>query len=223
METINKEEVKKFWDGRADEYGKSTFQGITNFADEHKSITMDHIDKTELTKLVRKEKEVLDVGCGVGRLSFWLAKRSKKVIGIDYSDPLIEIAKYEAKKRKIKNVEFYCKSCTDIDLNKKFDLIIVFGLLIYMDEEDVIKTIQQLKQHLGKKGKIILKESVGTSGKYIVNKFSKELNAKYNAIYRTPEEIIKLFENNGLKLKYDKKLYQHRKETGVWLFIFKEN
>lgn len=222
MQRIDKDEVKRFWESRAQRYKKSTYQGITNFADDKKSIQMDKIDKIELDNLIVNEKEILDVGCGVGRLSFWLSSRADKVIGIDYAKPLIEIANKEAVRRNINNVEFLCEKCTNFELGRKFNTIIVFGLLIYMDDKDVIRTIKQLKKHLARDGRIILKESVGTSGRFLVlDKYSEELDAKYNAIYRTPKELIDMFENNGFKRTYDKKLYQHRKETGVWLFIFR--
>lgn len=50
--------------------------------------------------------KVLDVGCGTGNFSIKLAQRGCKVIGIDISDEMLDIARAKAKELKL-DIEFY--------------------------------------------------------------------------------------------------------------------
>ena len=135
---------------------------------------------------------------------------------------MIDIASKEAKKLGLKNVEFICASSYNFHYNEKFDVAVILGLFSYMNDNNVIKTIENISRHLKKGGKIILKESVGLEERFeVINKFSDELGTTYNSIYRTPETLIKLFEDNGYKMIYSKKFFQHRKETGMWFFEFR--
>ncbi len=64
-----------------------------------------------LVKLIFEEPiedyTILDVGCGSGALTFTLAKRAKRVIGIDISKDAIEEAKKIAGEKGYSNTSFY--------------------------------------------------------------------------------------------------------------------
>lgn len=51
---------------------------------------------------------VIDLYCGVGTISMFLARKAKKVIGIEIVDAAIQDAKRNAKLNGIDNIEFYC-------------------------------------------------------------------------------------------------------------------
>lgn len=51
---------------------------------------------------------VIDLYCGVGTISLFLARQAKKVIGIEIVEAAIENAKENAKMNNIENVEFVC-------------------------------------------------------------------------------------------------------------------
>ena len=55
-----------------------------------------------------KEDLVIDLYCGVGTISLFLAKAAKKVIGIEVVDAAIENAKANALRNHIDNVDFVC-------------------------------------------------------------------------------------------------------------------
>ena len=50
---------------------------------------------------------VIDAYCGTGTISLCLAKKAKRVIGIEIVKPAIEDAKKNAKKNHMENTEFY--------------------------------------------------------------------------------------------------------------------
>lgn len=55
---------------------------------------------------------VIDLYCGVGTISLFLAKQAKKVIGIEIVDAAIENAKENARLNNIDNVEFICSDAS---------------------------------------------------------------------------------------------------------------
>ena len=57
-------------------------------------------------------KNVLDVGCGTGRTSRYLASRGARVVGIDFSEKAIEIARKQSSGG---NPEFQVQSVFDLD------------------------------------------------------------------------------------------------------------
>src|ERR1700744_6717075 len=74
-----------------------------------------------------EEISLLEIGCGSGELIGNL-KGSHKV-GIDFSPGMIE----EGKKQ-FPGVEFHCMNAENIQLNEKFDLIILSNLVGYLDD-----------------------------------------------------------------------------------------
>ncbi|XP_062874188.1 tRNA (uracil-5-)-methyltransferase homolog A isoform X1 [Trichomycterus rosablanca] len=61
-----------------------------------------------------QESTVLDVCCGTGTIGISLAKRVKKVIGIELCQEAVEDAKVNAKANGLTNIEFHCGKAEDI-------------------------------------------------------------------------------------------------------------
>jgi SAM-dependent methyltransferase len=76
-----------------------------------------------------KHGKALDIGCGNGRNSFYLAQRGFEVNGVDFSNTSIEWGKQMAKEQSIK-VNFLCQSIFEFE-NKpeSFDFIYDSGCL----------------------------------------------------------------------------------------------
>lgn len=93
---------------------------------------------------------IADFGCGKGRHAIMLAKKGYGVIGIDYSDNLINKAIRDAKKYDINNVHFVKGDCRSINLEKKFDVLISLYDVIgtYVHYSDNMKIVQNLYDHL---------------------------------------------------------------------------
>lgn len=102
-------------------------------------------------------KKVLEIGCGTGYVSYYIAKKTGiQVIGSDLSETFIEAAK---KKYILPNLAFVI-----LDFNKastsvynKFDYIIGNGILhhLYYNLDEVLVTLKNL---LNPQGKIIFME-----------------------------------------------------------------
>ena len=68
---------------------------------------------------LRKSNLVLDLGCGLGRITMPLAKRGIKVIGVDISPILLAHARRHAEKNK--NIKFIREDMRYLDFDQLFD------------------------------------------------------------------------------------------------------
>lgn len=80
-----------------------------------------------VTDLVPENKKVVDAYCGIGALSLLLAKKSQKVIGIEFSADAIESANLNARLNHINNIEFIVGDAAQklASLNNEFDVLVI--------------------------------------------------------------------------------------------------
>lgn len=90
-----------------------------------------------------KDDFVLDMCCGNGIITTEMAKACHAIVGIDFSEPLINIA---GKYNKPENTTYYCMSVLDDgvkDIAKKpFTKIYMYEALQHFTEEDVLKLLR---------------------------------------------------------------------------------
>ncbi len=106
--------------------------------------------------LLPKDK-VFDLGCGFGRHSIELAKRSFNVTGIDISRSLLKIAKKEARRAKVKP-NFINKDIRKLKIRNEFVgaimMLNVFGIMSTEQEDEII--LENIYKSLRKRGKIFI-------------------------------------------------------------------
>ena len=90
---------------------------------------------------------ILEIGCGTGDLIANLKGNLK--IGIDFSPKMIEIAR-----RKYPLIEFQVMHAEKIELNQKFDLIILSNLIGYLS--DIQLVFHEIKKNCHSQTKIII-------------------------------------------------------------------
>ena len=91
-------------------------------------------------------KSVLDIGCGYGRLSFLIAQRAKKVVGIDMTARAIDVCNAYKKAMPFENVEFLnCDIESYQTKGELFDYIILGGVLEHLiNPTSIMKTISSI-------------------------------------------------------------------------------
>ena len=159
---------------------------------------------TEVKEILKqinwKSKRVLDVGCGTGNFVNEVSRRGVKyVLGIDYAEEAIKIAKTKYSK---KNLEFKTQDVKEID--DKFDVIVSIGTIEHMDKP--IDILKKLKKCLKPNGKIILTTPNWTNPRgYVLMTLHFLFNAPITLAdlhYLTPNEHLKMAKKLNMKMKW---------------------
>jgi len=148
------EEIRKFWDDKAIEYGE----------DGRATLGESYLRLLEIKTMIKqikyhKPRNVLDVGCGNGYSTKIYAKRfpSTQFIGMDYSEQMI----LNASKNQINNCTFIVGDVLNLNsfLEEKFDLILTQRCLQNLvDYESQYKAIKNLINQKAPKGMLLLME-----------------------------------------------------------------
>ncbi len=85
---------------------------------------------------------VLDIGCGNGALTYDVANKAKRLVGIDFNSENISIAK---KRYSRENVKYICgNALTDLP-KEKFDAIILSNVLEHIENRiDFLKVLKEI-------------------------------------------------------------------------------
>lgn len=80
-------------------------------------------------------QSVLDIGCGSGRFCLPLAKDKARIVGIDFSAPMLEIARRQAQEAGVaERCDFREGDFMQMNLEGPFDAILGIGLFDYIRE-----------------------------------------------------------------------------------------
>lgn len=113
-------------------------------------------------KLINKSSKVLDIGCGVGRLEYNLAKEVKLCVGIDIAPSMIALAKKYIKAENVDFITVNGKNLIDLK-NRQFDL--VFSIIVFQHlPRNIFKSyINDSYKHLRVGGKLFFQIPIYTS------------------------------------------------------------
>ena len=136
-------------------------------------------------------KNILELGCGTGRVAIPLAKEGFNVTGLDLSKEMLDVfrQKLDNLDDNVKNkVELIHESMAYFDLNKKFDLIVApfRAFQCLTDDKDIENSLNCIKNHLT------------DDGIFIINVFNPD-PSRMNENWRHPLKIQweRLDENTG--------------------------
>lgn len=132
-------------------------------------------------------RDVLEMACGTGNLSYYLAKNGYKLRAFDLSDEMLSQA-YD-KLSRYKNARIVKQDMVDFSFNEKFQAVIsICDSINYItDEEDLVKTFKNVYDHLEDGGIFI----------FDINSFYKIQNTLGNNIFlEDREEIFYTWENS---------------------------
>ncbi|MDR2835506.1 MAG: class I SAM-dependent methyltransferase [Bacteroidales bacterium] len=202
--TIQTEKVKQIFNEMSDEYD--------NLNDLYYSYTFSQIDKTlinyfQIDDTQSNKPLALDVGCGTGIQSLRLAKLGYKVIGIDISENLVNIAKQKLKNSGIDDAEFYLINAESIPFEDNFfDVVNCCGPTLPFIEKWQ-QTLSEISRVLKPNGKFLLE----VEGKWNFDIFWEVFNSIFFNILGYDEslkETLKHFKNirKGHHIDYSFKL-----------------
>ena len=209
MNTINKKEIEKFskiaaewWDPN----GK--FKPLHKFNPVRIKYIKDNIIKKfnlNSSNKPLKTINILDIGCGGGLLSEPMSRLGANVVGIDASKKNIEVAKFHAKKNKLK-INYICASPEILKIQKKFDVILSMEIVEHV--EDINFFIKKSSELLKKNGLMFIATLNKTLKSYMFAIVGAEYILRWLPIgthdwnkFIKPDELIKITKINNLKLE----------------------
>lgn len=106
-------------------------------------------------KYNRSPKDILEMACGTGNLTCYLAKKRYNLIAFDLSPEMLTKA-YD-KLRKFKNVKLLKQNMVHFNIDKKFDAVVsICDSINYIrDSEDLLSSFNNVYKHLKDDGLFI--------------------------------------------------------------------
>lgn len=102
-------------------------------------------------KYFHSERHVLDVGCGMGRDTFWLSQNGFPAIGVDASEGMIN----EARKR-FPDLKFIIASLPEMYVGARFDNILCSAVLMHIPSTSLEESLYSLVETLSLNGRMVL-------------------------------------------------------------------
>lgn len=146
---IDNDSTKEFWENRANNINNlqtvllgSDKTGIEqNTRNEHEKLIVESVVKQI------QNPRILDIGCGIGRWAENLINQFDYYAGVDFSEGFID---YASKKfGKNENIKFYNSSILELDdtiLSSNFNFIICTGVLMYINDANILKIFDFFKR-----------------------------------------------------------------------------
>ncbi|NIM45393.1 MAG: methyltransferase domain-containing protein [Nitrososphaeria archaeon] len=96
-----------------------------------------------------KFRDVLDLGCGVGRHCVYLAENGFDVVGLDVSGSALRTAKEWIREKRLANADFILGSMTDIPFGDcRFDAVISASVVHHAIKEQIRKAVTEIHRVL---------------------------------------------------------------------------
>lgn len=201
------------------------------------AVSRDMQEKKKIRSILtwKEKEEILDIGCGIGRWGEEIGKMGFRYIGIDYSENLLQVAEENLKKYRgttelLKDsFQHFVVGLKERGLPDTYDKIFVNGVMMYLNDGDLMTAMDDVGKVSKEKCQIYFKESMALEERLTLNEFySDSLTQEYTVIYRSIKEYKNLFtrmliERYGFHIKeegllFDKDLMNHI-ETADYYFV----
>lgn len=126
---------------------------FTDFAVRALTLNLFVVRKLLKTYFENKTKRVLDLGCGIGTMAPLF--HPSKYIGIDIDADAIEYAK-----KCHRQYKFGIADATNFNLHKKFDTVLMVGVLHHLSDSNVASTLKCVSGHIRGDGNLVIIEAI---------------------------------------------------------------
>ena len=134
---------------------------------------------------------VLDLGSGIGCWTEYFAQRFARVVAVEASRPLFEAM--EQRCRPLVNVEMIHGDVMLFQPENQYEVIFLGGMLMYLNEEDVISLLGKLIPSLQPGGIVLCRETTVRQG-------TTTRQGDYQAVYRSVADYERIFADSELSV-----------------------
>ncbi len=177
----------------------------------NKTRDLDHIATIETLKKLNFNT-VLELGCGTGKNTEWLIQQAEQIIGLDFSEKMLEKARQKITSSKVQFIK--------TDLNQKWEIATDYADLITSSLtlehiKDLSVIFEQAAQKLQEKGKFFIcelhpiKQYLGSKAQYDTEQGIQDLEVY---IHHT-SDYIDAAQKFGFKLLELKEWFDQENET----------
>ena len=233
--TLDREKVLKFWTSRALKEFSGDIKNSANLEDDSDlSKIKVQLENEKVQQYLLKtdlKGHALDLGSGFGYWSRKISRYYETVTGVDFSKEMYDIATDELEEEYRGKVKFVYSTAQHFnETKKKFSFVFISGLLIYLNDKDLKKLIDNIYKYTEEGAYVVLRDGTALNEQYeINNKFSENLQAHYSALYRTRQSYFKFFKQGGFTLLKDEDMFDEGHvlnkflETRLRIYLFKKN
>jgi trans-aconitate methyltransferase len=144
-----------------------------------------------LTNEMDEDGCVLDLGSGIGYWTEYFAQRFARVTAVEASRPLFEAMEKQC--ASYNNVNSIHGDVLLFQPEDQYDVIFLGGMLMYLNEEDVISLLKNITLSLRTGGMILCRETTVRQG--VVAR-----QGEYQAVYRSVDVYQRIFAECGLSV-----------------------
>jgi len=191
-------------------------EGYDELLDVTKKIFFD-LKKSENDSAKNEIKNVLDVGCGPGAYCKFFKEQGLEVLGVDYSENTISVAK-----NKYSEINFKVEDGYNLSFdNKTFDLVISIGALQCLyDHEKFVNELIRVSKKFVIISTLYRQRKSSDPFKILAKQLKKDSwpTREYH-----PSELIELFEKANFKTKIIKKNGKKLIKDGFFVIAERKN
>ena len=153
---------------------------------------------------------ILDAGCGSGRNIALLAPMVKQVVGVDYSDQMIQRAQERVSTDGLSNVKLIEGAVTKLEFPaNSFNKVVCASVLQYLDDENCALAIREMIRVCKPGGTLVIHAKNGTSLyglslkclRPIARLIGRQMKPEYYRSRRWHERTVEM--EGGVQVDYD--------------------
>jgi len=191
-----------------------------NLATHYKEDDTILFDTGLIEQYIDSSSTVLDLGCGPGRTTNVLESKVSYIKAVDKQRAFLDFCNNSPK---IETVE---SDLTEFHDNKQYDVILLFGIFNYFNDDEVKTIYNNCFAMLKDNGVMLVKHACGVEEDVIIDHYSEQIDDWYHVLYRHTSKDELLLQQSGFETTMID-IYPERlnpwKNTHYYAFVAKKD
>ncbi|MTH16756.1 class I SAM-dependent methyltransferase [Flavobacterium sp. LC2016-01] len=166
----------------------------------------------DFSQKIKPNGNILDIGCGTGNpIAKYFSENYHSVIGIDFSEKMIEIAKSQ----EIKNAQFIVSDFFDFETDKKFDGIIAWDSLFHFPKKRQEEIYSKVYNLLLPNGYFLFTHGKEKDDEHTDQMFGEPFY--YSCLSR--DNVLRIMTDLGFRLEYEIENFVEENTQRDWVVL----